>query len=91
MTDDYNPPEYEEQDKKVDSVWPELKRLTDGVKTKEEMDGPDAEFSYPISHKLVRYLLAINRQYCDIERKGIQCPNCKTIIKAANPFVMYEA
>ena len=81
MTDDFEPPEYERQDRKVDEVWPELKRLTDAVRTREELmkDELVDTFSYPVSHKLLRYFLAVNRKYCDIERRG------------GNPDVLYEA
>ena len=81
--DNYEPPEYERMYKAVENMWPEYKLLVDSVrqmrKMEEDGDDIDPEFRYPISYKLLRYLIAVNAKYCEAESK------------AGNPDVLFEA
>ena len=86
----HEPPEYEELEKRVDSVWPELKRLTDEVNATDRDELEDFTGGYMVSHKLLRYLLAVNRKYCEVERREIICPQCNHMLKAGNPDVLFE-
>ena len=88
--DDYTPPEYEEMERKVDDVWPELKRLTDEVNETDEDQLEEFTGGYMVSHKLLRYLLAVNRKYCEMERREMVCPQCNHMLKAGNPDVLLD-
>jgi len=62
------PPEYDD----MDTAWPELKRLADELLYNESR-GFTAGKIYLMSHRLLRYLLTVNRLYC--ESQGLSNPD----------------